>query len=215
MRKTRNNFKILSATMLTSVVILGMPANADEIGNIKTPNISWDLTTENSSNSIEITNPDGSSQYWQYNYKMPENYNVMSTIIPANALTSENVNNVLFKNINLSDGDKVISNTENKSDLDINIDMLNVNVPVNSQHKQSWGIRNSGELGNITGSFIDNKFVGSSYSYGALFHNTGNIASISGNFINNRVETDDYILSAGILNRVGKIESINGNFYRK
>ncbi len=91
MRMTRNNFKILSATMLTSVVILGMPANADEIGNIKTPNISWDLTTENSSNSIEITYPDGSSQYWQYNYKMPENYNVMSTIIPANALTSENV----------------------------------------------------------------------------------------------------------------------------
>ncbi|MCM1338330.1 MAG: hypothetical protein NC191_01505 [Muribaculaceae bacterium] len=105
---------------------------------------------------------------------------------------------------------------DNSPDL-TSTEILNSNFVGNYAKSETGGakggaIYNIGNIGKITGSFVDNYVSGAGETFGGAIYNTGSITGIEGDFIGNKIESHATLRGTGIYNQGGHIDYIKGNF---
>ena len=136
---------------------------------------------EGTPSTISIKVSDTETQYYQYTYTKPENYEEPSTRI-NDTLTTGNAQYKVFKDITTTSDGGVIYNAQDKSIVDIIADFVNNFAEYNGGAIYN-GVDNSfAIIGNINGDFINNSAV-----WGGAIYNmrSSSIGNIKGDFINN------------------------------
>ena len=144
-------------------------------------------------------------RYYLYNYKVPDDYDKASAIIDS---LNASITNEYFYNISNGNQGSVIKNTSNTGYYNINTDFIN-NTSTSTTGNGAGIIYNSGKLGYISGTFINNK-ASNKHNAGVLINDGTNsyVTALIGDFIGNSAGK-----SGGIVrNHSGKIDLIQGKF---
>ena len=164
--------------------------------------ITYEKVDASGDNVVQVNNlVDGSTEYYQYTYNQPDDYNPLSwsdyyeegkIITGKKGNDWVNFNNkYVYKDVTSYTDGGAIDNTQKKGDVDLNVDFNNVNVyGVVTSSKEVLGrggalkndpsglvISTSSQIGNITGDFVNNSMntlineTGNGYSQGGAIYN--------------------------------------------
>ena len=182
----------------------------DLSGLLSSKNISWEEVSSSGDNTIAVKLSDNVTKYYKYTYNEAGYTDVAERI--DDTLSSSNVTNVIFKDLQSTSSGGAIYNTADNSNINIIGDFINNSATSNDLETQVYGgaIYNSSNstIGNITGDFVNNTASGSFGCGGAIYNKNSTIGDITGNFIGN-IST---VLGSAIYNEEGTIGNIKGNF---
>jgi len=215
-------YTLLGATFLVSSAMAeDFAVTAGYLNSLTSPKITWS-DSDNGGTAVNINGQD-----FYYTYTNTSEYTSTSNQVLKNnsGVTSEEVNNKLFENVNESGYHGAVSLTGigDASSVDIVSDFIN-----NRSGEYGGGINVSAlsgvsmaSIGDISGIFAGNTASGGTNNGlgGAIYLESkagdldANINDITGNFINNLAQsTSTAYVHGGAIDNHGRINNLNANF---